>query len=330
MHAHRFFFALALALPLAACKGSSNGASGPIVLDFPALDAPAGGEVLGQCQSVTLGNDSAIWVNTVEMAAGPAWHHSNWFFVPDTLYGGADGSWPCSSRGFDEVEAGAAGGVLFAQSTQSTGETQAFPPGAAMKIPAHSRIVGNEHLVNASPDAVHTAITLTLTTLPQNDVTAKLHPMSMAYQPLDIPAHSRARFTGSCNTPANYPLDFKIYYVLPHYHKYGSKLTLEANGPAGNQVVYSGNSPIGEAWGKTIDPPIDVNGQTNITFSCEYDNTTDNPLYWGNANGEMCVLLAYTDSPNTWVGAVLSGNAVVGTDGTGMILNEGPCSIGRL
>ena len=323
--------ALVLALPLIACKGSTgSGAPAPIVLTPPAIDAAAGAEVINQCQSVTLNNDSPLWVNTVEMSAGPAWHHSNWFFVPDSKYAGADGTWSCASRGFDPVEAAAAGGVLFAQSTQSTSDTQAFPAGAAMRIPAHARIVGDIHLVNASASAVHTAITLTLDPIPESAVTAKLHALSMIYQDLSIPPNARSRFTGNCNTPTGYPLDFKIYYVLPHYHKFGARLTLEANGPKGNQPLFSGNAPIGEAWGRTIDPPIDVNGQTNLTFACEYDNTTDTPIHWGNAGGEMCVLLAYTDSQRPWVGAVFDGSAVVGTDGSGVVLNEGPCTLGNL
>lgn len=323
--------ALLLTIPLAACKGSASPAgSTSRVLEFPALDAAAGAEVLDVCQSVTLGNDEPIFVNAVEMAAGPAWHHSNWFYVPDTKFDGPDGTWTCSSRNFDEVAAGGAGGVLFAQSTQSTGETQQFPAGAAIRIPPHSRVVGGLHLVNASTSGVHTAITLTLDLIPESQVAVRLKALALEYYRLDIPAHARSRFTGHCDSQGGVPFDFSIYYILPHYHRFGTGMTLAADGPAGFAPIFENSAGVGEAWGRTLDPPMDVRGQTRLDFSCGFNNTTDAPLSWGNAGGEMCVLLAYTDSPAVWAGGVFQTNAVVGTDGNGVILNEGPCGVGGI
>ena len=71
------------------------------------FELTTGAEVLGLCQSATLHNDTPLWVNTIEMSAGSAWHHSNWFFVPESMYAGADGTWDCNSRNFDQVQAAA-------------------------------------------------------------------------------------------------------------------------------------------------------------------------------------------------------------------------------
>lgn len=327
----RMLLATLFVLPLAGC-GKSSSPAGPSdrVLTFPSIHAEAQQEIVGKCESFTLNNDQPIYVNDVEMAAGPGWHHSNWFYVKDTDFAGPDGEWNCADRGFDEVAAGGRGGVLFAQSTQSQGESQQFPAGAALKLPAHARVVGGIHIVNASTQAIDTTITLTLKTIPEHDVTVSLHPMSLEYHPLDLPPNARSRFTGTCTPSDNAPLDFKVYYVLPHYHNHGTALSFRAFGPAGTTTIFDQSAPIGNAWGETLDPPIDVNGQSGITFSCDYENNTDAPLYWGNADGEMCVLLAYTDSPYKWVGGVFTDNAVVGTDGDGVVLNQGPCLFGWL
>ena len=314
-----------LLLCAAGCAGKGASSPSEVTLAFPPVHDAAGGEVLGKCQSWTLNNDQPLYFNKVTMAAGPGWHHSNWFFVPDTMYAGPDGTWDCSSRSFDEFAAATNGGVLFAQSTQTTNDVQAFPSYAAVKIPAHSRIVGGIHLVNASSSAIDTAITLTLDFIPESQATTRLQPMSLAYTPLDLEPHALTEAYGDCTPAGGATLDFKIYYVLPHYHYYGTGMHVAmSGGPLGNVDVFDGTSPIGEPWGKTYDPPLDVTGSNLLHFACDYDNVTDNPLYWGNGGGEMCVLLAFTDSPYKWAGGVLNNGAFTGTNGA-MQLESGPC-----
>jgi hypothetical protein len=320
---------LLLAALLPGC-GSSGAGGGKQAIAFAPIDVAAHTEKTGICESFTLGNDSPIYVNRVQMAAGPAWHHSNWFFVPDTQFAGPDGNWSCDSRGFDDLAAGAAGGVLFAQSTQTQNEDQDFPAGAAMTIPAHSKIVGDVHLVNSGDSDVSTAIRLTLTMLAKDAVTIHLKPMSLVYHPLSLPPEQKSRFTGTCDVEADNgsPLDFRVYYVLPHYHTLGRGMHWEIDGKqTGRMTVFDGHGTTGEAWGTKLDPPIDVHGATRLSFSCEYDNTTPDLVEWGNAAGEMCVLLAYTDSPYKWAGGVLGDGAVVGTDPDGTQLQEGPCHV---
>src|SRR6185503_4198173 len=110
---------------------------------FQAVDMEPGQEITTLCQSWTIGNDQPLYVNSVRALNGGGWHHSNWVIVPDTIYDGPDGTWPCNERGFTQVGAGTQGGaVLFAQSTQATDEEQRFPRGAAIVLPAHVRVIG--------------------------------------------------------------------------------------------------------------------------------------------------------------------------------------------
>ena len=102
-----------------------------------------GQEQIGVCQSWTLGNEQPVRVNRVVERNLGAFHHSNWIWVDDTSYDGPDGTWPCDERGFDQILAGAVGGVFFAQSTQALTDTQGFPDGVAFEMPAHARIIGD-------------------------------------------------------------------------------------------------------------------------------------------------------------------------------------------
>src|SRR5262249_23478771 len=117
-----------------------------------------GEELIGTCQSWTLDNDQPLNVSRVVETNGGNFHHSNWIWVPDNLYTGPDGTFKCADRGFDQIAAGALGGVFFAQSTQARTDTQSFPEGVAFTMPAHARIIGDVHLLNTSEEPAQTSL----------------------------------------------------------------------------------------------------------------------------------------------------------------------------
>lgn len=302
-------------------------ASPSLRLDFPSVDVAAGGEILEMCESISLHNPEPLFVNRVTLAAGPGWHHSNWFYVADSMYDGPDGLWPCAERRFEEFKTGLQGGILFAQSTQARSEVEQFPDGAAVVIPRNARIIGNVHLVNASPSAISTSVRLALDTLPAAAVATRLGSMSFAYFPLDLAPHAKSSFTGRCAVQAG-PLDFRIFYVLPHFHGAGRGARIDvAGGPLGARTIFSTPpTTLGEPLGQRFTPPVDLRGVTDIRFTCSYQNTTDNPIHWGNANGEMCVVLAFTDSPRRWVGAVDESEPDIDVKTIGdTVAHEAPC-----
>src|ERR1041385_1357816 len=122
-----------LALALAAC-GTDADSLPDQTYRFGPWTQPTG-ENVDLCVAVTLHNDSAIYVNSIEMQASPGLHHANWMWVPDNgAFDFPEGSFSCSqgdgTHPFDQQIAGVFGGVLFAQSTQAPSETQQFPTGA--------------------------------------------------------------------------------------------------------------------------------------------------------------------------------------------------------
>lgn len=327
---------LLLAAALAGCGDAAPPAAPTDVrLDFPAVTMQAGEELADLCQSATLGNDGPLFVNRVELAAGPGWHHSNWHYVPESAYEGPDGVWPCSARDFENAAASALGGTLFAQSTQSTAEAQAFPAGAAIVLPPRVKIVGQTHGLNVSDAPLTTAITLTLHTLPEAQVTTRLRAMSFQYHPLELPPRSRSRFTIECDLATRHenalerPLDFRLYYALAHYHELGRAMRIEAfGGPRDGEVIWEVASAVGEPAGRTIAPPYDLTGTSGVRVSCDFDNPRDEVVRWGIGDQEMCVFLAFTDSEVVWAGGALTdkGNQVVGQAPDGTVLNEAPCN----
>lgn len=276
----------------------------------------AGQEEASKCMSWTLENGNDLFINSVEMTAGPGWHHSNWFFVPDdhAIGNGPDGIWNCNSRDFNTLNAATAGGVLFAQSTQVTNEVQQFKPGVAIPIPPRSRVVGQIHLLNTTNSPLDTFLKLSITSIAARDVKVRLAPMSFFFQTLAIPPNSRSEFTTACDfrnphqSQLDRPIDFNLYYVMPHYHALGQGMTLKTFDENGDMdTVFESMSNIGEPIGAQIEPKHNLTGSHGLRFSCFFDNPRSESVGWGIGDQEMCVFLAFTDSELAFTGGNVSG-----------------------
>jgi len=301
---------LTLAL-LASCSGGGGSAPAPQTFTFGPYHLQPAQEITDQCVSATLDNEDTLAINAVELMTATGFHHSNWFFVPESFYGGPDGTWPCSDRQFDQANAATAGGVLFAQSTQSPHEVQAFPPGVAIMIPPHSKIVATTHLLDAGDSALDVPLAITLT--PIADVKTKLAALSFENESIQIPPHRTSKFTIECDIGSHSrdvlgtPPDFNIYYALAHYHTLGTELSLEAVRADGTATtVYDTMHRVGDTLGGGITPAFSMSGYEQLRFSCTYDNPRDTTVGWGVGDQEMCVLLAFTDSELVWAGGAIS------------------------
>jgi hypothetical protein len=301
-----------------------------ITHDFPMQTIGEGGELLGLCRSWTLENDAELWVGAVELTQDESSHHSNWTYVPDTDFMGADGIWSCSDRGFDFYGGAAAGGVLFAQSTQSTHEVQKFPSGAAVRIPPHSRIISDIHLLNASSAPVTGHAHLSIYTFPVAEITTKLTVFHMEYDAIDIAPHSSVRYSADCGVASavsaatGQPFAPKVYYALPHTHTLATAFSFKLmGGPNDGQKLLDIGSYNGEAHGRAFDPPIDAAGADGFSLACQYTNPRDASVHWGAGDQEMCEGFGWSDAPVFFQSRVSSQTAA-GSDGD-VALVGGPC-----
>ncbi len=281
------------------------------VLPFGPFDVAAGEEITSQCVQITLHNDEDLFINSVELETGPGFHHSNWFYVPESTFRGDDGAFNCDDRDFSEPTAAIFGGVVFAQSTQSERERQQFPTGVIVRVPARSKLVSQIHLLNSGETALHLSPKITLQPIAEGDVTTSLAAISFQNRALALPPNMQSRFTVECDlSPAHEGMlerapDFKIYYGLGHYHELGTGLSIEALAPGGEVApVFSTENRVGDAMGGPIDPAFDMTGFTRLRFSCDFYNPRQDTVRWGVGDQEMCVFLAFSDSPLNWGGGV--------------------------
>lgn len=300
---------------------------------FGQVELEPGDEVDGLCQSWTVGNDEELWVNGVELLNDGGYHHSNWLFVPDDVYPGPDGAWRCSERGYRELEAAIAGGVLFAQSTQSTKEVQRFPDGVAIRLPPRVRIIGGTHLLNTTPDRVTTNIEMRIYTVPRAEVSVPLAPFRLTYGDLAIPAQAESHFTTECDFDEQHRMatgrafEMDLYWVLPHFHALGSLFTLEVfGGPNDGSEIFRIEGFNAEARGQAFNPPISLSGARGFRFTCGFTNPRPEEVGWGIGDQEMCVMLGFARSDVMYDGSVLSGSQQTGT-ADGAVQFGGPCGM---
>jgi hypothetical protein len=298
--------------------GGSDEFTATLSHTYDPIDVAMSEELVDLCQTWVLGNDEPIYVHKVRQANDGGWHHSNWFFVPEDLYepteaegpdATVEGTWNCRDRGFGEAKSAVFGGVFFAQSTQALTEIQAFPQGAAYEIPPHSAIVGSVHLLNIFAGPITSAMTFDVETVPADDVDTLLGIYNFAISDLKIPAAvdgvpTETRTAMTCDLRPEFQrllekdvVDYNIYYVLGHYHKWGNFFNLSFVQEDGTRnTVFEIKNRIGEPIGSIIDPPMNSNGAPMLRSECGFINNTDETLTRGLQYGEMCDFLAYTDS----------------------------------
>lgn len=300
------------------------------------MTVPAGHEDEDTCQSWTLHNKTELWIHSITQHNDGAYHHANWFFVPDDQFDLPDGLWSCADNNFTELEAALEGGYLFALSTQSHAETQTLPEGAAIRIPPYSRIIGESHLLNASDNDIKTTMELTIDSIPTATVTAKLAPARITFHDLHIDPNASSSFTTECDLDTEYmsllevPLEYQLFYTLSHYHTLGTYQQLEiAGGPRDGEVIMR-HDGTGNNAGTAIDPPLDLAaaGARGLRLTCGYDNPRSVPVGWGIGDQEMCVIALQAVTDIGFDAEVDDGtSSVVGTSSTGEIQHSGPCSV---
>ncbi len=302
----------------------------PMFHDFPEQTIGAGSEAGGECRSWTLGNEEELWIGAVELVQNEQSHHSNWTWAPDTDFPGPDGIWSCGTRSYGFFEGGAAGGVLFAQSTQAPHEVERFPPGAGFRVPPHVRIISDIHLLNASSKSVTGHAHLVLYTHPAAEITTQLRVSHLEYDDIHIAPHTLARLTSNCSVAqqasaaTGTPYGGKVYYALPHTHTLATSYKLGIlGGPSDGEKLLDLGGYNGVAHGRAFDPPIDFTGANGFSLTCEYDNTRDIQVNWGVGTDEMCEGFVWTDS-SVFFQSRVSYGVDEGLDGD-MRVFDGPC-----
>jgi hypothetical protein len=282
------------------------------------------------CESWTLNNADEIFVNSVSFQQTGGYHHSNWYFVPNTMFNLPDGTWDCNEQKLDGLQVAVAGGVLYGQSIDVPNEVTAYPDGVAIRIPPWSRVIGVNHLINPNSSDITANVQLTVKALPKADVKTQLVPFRMIYHDLHVTPQAKSEFQTDCDfqtAQGGKAFSANLYYIQAHYHQAGIAGKLWTKGGPGDGTVLAEFGP-GPA-GRVLSPPLAIQDAMGLSWSCTYSNPTDKELVWddGNYKQEMCFWFGFIDGQKAFAGEVSDGqNQAMGMSGD-TLLNSGKCGV---
>src|SRR5262249_3728585 len=111
--------------------------------------------------------------------------------------------------------------------------------------------------------------------------------------------------TGKTVSTCTFPQDLKTVIMLGHMHAYGTHYTLERVDAQGKvletvydkawQELYMSHPPFITG---TLDAPLDIPAGTIYRQTCQWNNTTPNPLVFPT---EMCIAFGFYYPDNGWV-----------------------------
>jgi len=172
--------------------------------------------------------------------------------------------------------------------------TWAFPAGVAIDIPANQLIKVEAHYINTTADDLqgHGTVTLHTTT---KDAAPAYQPAGFAFYGtlnINIPPNSTAS-TGPLFQAG--PAGTHMVSVTTHQHRLGTHAQVWASSAPGDMSDQIANDLdwSNPAW-KPLAPTVDFDGTNGLTFECEWTNTTNQTVSFGeSALDEMCFTGGY-------------------------------------
>ena len=82
----------ALAAVGLSCSSSGGDAVKPLTFPFGPYELQPYQEITDECVQISLNNKDDLYLNSVNLATGVGFHHSNWFWLPQNDITGSDGT----------------------------------------------------------------------------------------------------------------------------------------------------------------------------------------------------------------------------------------------
>jgi hypothetical protein len=179
--------------------------------------------------------------------------------------------------------------VMIGEAARPLAETK-MPPNVGLKIDANQMLKLEAHYINTTKNPI----------MGRGKVTFDLTPIAKA--PGMIEANGYFWGTTKLNIPPKTVWDTgvkfqaglqgtKAFFMSTHQHRLGTKMTLWSS----KSPMDTTSAPLVEEtnWAEPamfpVDPPIEFDGVSGISYKCEYNNTTDSMITFGeSALQEMC------------------------------------------
>jgi Copper type II ascorbate-dependent monooxygenase, C-terminal domain len=254
------------------------------------IDVPAGVERT-QCVVKRLKNPATIRVGRMDNTISDASHHMIVYRSSDT----AERATPFDCEPFVETLDPSKGSPIMI--TQKHTDFIELPAGVAYTLDAGQMIRLELHYINTGANAVSVSAKSTFTAMAAADFQQEAAFLFIGTLDISLPPKS-ATTIGPTYFPL--PSDFQgvdFFAITGHTHQYGLNVQVEAASGDADPGTSVYDVP-GWLWSepKTVfhDPPFQVPSGGGFRFQCDYENTSDKTVSFGeSAKAEMCFFWAY-------------------------------------
>lgn len=254
------------------------------------------GEEVTSCASWELPELQRDLVYAAQIYTTRGLHHSNVISLPVDPEKGANpypSCHPGASDPFGQIGE-AVPDVLFANSTQvGDGEALVFPPRMAYRVHPGWEVVADIHMLNTTSEPIRVEVVYDFFTMPESELEHELAPIVADNRDFKLPAKSEGVASSDCAVFGG-----TLVSLMPHTHEFATEFRVDLLG-FDEQVsnVYLEDGYDFESDIAIYPAGIDLSDTYRLRYSCAYKNTKDEPLKYGLADQEMCILFGYIYPP---------------------------------
>ncbi len=263
--------------------------AGPIAVTQKISIGPvdlAAGEEKTVCIVLPLGNAEDLVVNGMDVTLAQGSHH---LIVYQTTAAATAVPYPCAP--FTGIAIGTDTPMVFANKEKSS---WTFPSGIAQEVLAGAMVKIEAHYINTSASPI----------MGRGDVTFRATRKASAppYQAADFTFWGTMNISAAPHSTATTGKQFQVgiagthlIAITTHQHRLGTGVRVwesTAQGQLGPQIANDLNWSD-PAW-SPLAPAYDFNGTNGLSYECDWNNTTDQSVSFGeSAKDEMCFIGGY-------------------------------------
>jgi hypothetical protein len=244
-----------------------------------------------QCVVKRLGNPERLRVNTVHNVLGGGSHHLVVYRVNDT----EERLTPFDCQPFTDTLDPAKGSTLMI--TQKKDDTLKLPAGVAYTLDANQMIRLEVHYINPTKAPIELKATSTMIPIADADFKFEADFLFIGTPDISLPPNKATTIGPTYFKVPDQYVDAKFFAITGHEHHYGTNVTVNVASSATDPGTSVYNVPDWK-WDEPAtvqqEPPFTVPAGGGFRFTCDYNNTTNGTVGFGeSANQEMCFFWAY-------------------------------------
>jgi hypothetical protein len=244
-----------------------------------------------QCVVARLGNVGSIHVGSIHNELGDASHHLIVYRVKDT----EEKTTPFDCQPFTDTLDPSKGSTLMI--SQKKDDLLQLPLGVGYTLDDNQMVRLEMHYINAGDAPVTLTSTTTMAEVAPNEFKDEADFLFIGSPDIAVGPHAKSTLGPIFfQLPDDYK-DVHFFAMTGHEHHFGTKVTVNLAKDEDDVGTPLYDVP-GWLWSepKTVQfaPTVDVPANGGFSFSCEWDNTSDKSVKFGeSANDEMCFFWAY-------------------------------------